>query len=353
MDLPELTLPHDPASVSLRSSSAAGRFRVRSHLAMRTEFIVYLDVSDEIQAHACFQSAFDEIDRIEYTFSRFRSDSEISRLNHFAANGAVVTDPEVFEVLANALDLSAKTEGAFDITLGKLTRAWGFSTRQPAVPAHDTLDEAIQCTGWTHVELDKEWRTVRFLRPGIELDLGAIAKGYAVDRAIEVLRAAGVSALVNAGASSIAATDEAITQEWPVVIASPADPNHPLCEVQLGNRALSTSGVKEQHFIQDGQLYSHLIDPTTNRPGKNPAEDVTRHQMLQTTVLAPTSILADALSTAMFLLGVRRGSAILSQFDDCSALWIDSDTSGVTSLTHNWPEYTSTRNQWRSENGKT
>ena len=141
----------------------------------------------------------------------------------------------------------------------------------------------MQCTGWAHVELDKEWRTVRFLRPGIELDLGAIAKGYAVDRTIEVLRTAGVSALVNAGASSIAATDEAITRERSVVIAIPAD----------------------------------------------------------------------ALSTAMFLLGVKRGSAILPQFDGCCALWIYSDINGISWLTHSWPECTSYQYQWGSnENGK-
>jgi thiamine biosynthesis lipoprotein len=319
---------------------------------MRTEFTVYLDLSDEIQARACFQAAFDEIDRIEHTFSRFRLDSEVSRLNYFASNGPVVTDPEVFEVLTAALDVSAKTDGAFDITVGKLTRAWGFADRRPAIPAAESLVEAMQCTGWTHVELDKEWRTVRFLRPGVELDLGGIAKGYAVDRAIEVLRAAGVSTLINAGSSSIAATDEAIARGWDVAISNPTDALQTLCEIQLGSRALSTSGVKEQHFIQDGHLFGHLIDPTAQLGRESSAEDVAGQRILQATVLAPTSILADALSTAMFLLGARRGSAILPHFDDCSALWIYSDTTGISWLTYNWPENTSYRNQ-RGSNGKT
>jgi thiamine biosynthesis lipoprotein len=321
-----------------------GRLLAHSHLAMGTEFTVYLDLSDEAQARACFQAAFDEIDRIEYTFSRFRLDSEISRLNQFASDGPVVTDPEVFEVLTSALDVSAKTDGAFDITVGKLTRAWGFANRQPAIPAVDALAEAMQCTGWTHVELDKDWRTVRFLRPGIELDLGAIAKGYAVDRAIEVLRSAGVSALVNAGASSIAATDESITRGWNVAIPNPADSLRTLCEVQLGIRALSTSGVKEQHFIQDGRLYSHLIDPTAHLRSEDAAENTPKLRILQVTVLAPTSILADALSTAMFLLGASRGSAILPHFDGCSALWIYSDVNGISWLAHKWPENTLFRN---------
>ena len=310
---------------------------------MGTEFTVYLDASDEMQAHACFQQAFDEIDRIDHTCSRFRLDSEVSRLNHYASHGPVVTDPEVLEILATALDVSAKTNGAFDITVGKLTRAWGFDARQPSIPAEDTLAEAIRCTGWTHVELDKEWRTVRFLRPGIEIDLGAIAKGYAVDRAIEVLRAAGVSALINAGASSIAATDEVMAREWTVAIDSPAESHQTLCEVQLGIRALSTSGMKEQHFTHDGHIYSHVIEPPAHYRGDNAGEDGPEKQMLQATVLAPTSILADALSTAMFLLGVRRGSEVLSQFDGCCALWIYADTNRISWQSHKWPESISHR----------
>jgi thiamine biosynthesis lipoprotein len=245
----------------------------------------------------------------------------------------MVTDPEAFQLLAAAQDVSRKTGGVFDITVGRLTRAWGFSARQPQIPDAQTLAAAEECAGWTHMELDPAWRTVQFLRSGLELDLGAIAKGYAVDCALEVLRSAGVHGLIDAGSSSIAATDESFSNGWKVSIANPTDSSLPLCEVELGNRALSTSGVKEQSLVRDGRIYSHLIDPTTHGLETNAPE----RQVLQVTVLAPTSLLADALSTAMFLLGHEKGSVVLAQFTGCSALWVYSDSEGIACSAHNWP----------------
>jgi thiamine biosynthesis lipoprotein len=300
---------------------------------MGTEFTAYIDAPE--QARACLQAVFDEIDRVEETFSRFLASSEISRINRHAADGPMVTDPEVFQLLAAAEDVSRKTGGAFDITVGKLTRAWGFASRQPEIPDAQALAAAESCVGWSNVELDPAWRTVQFLRPGLELDLGAIAKGYAVDCALDVLRSAGIHGLIDAGSSSIAATDEGFAGDWTVSVANPVDSSRPLCEAQLGGRALSTSGVREQSFVRNGRIYSHLIDPTahgveTGAPAR---------QVLQATVLAPSSLLADALSTAMFLLGHEKGSAALEQFQGCSALWAYSDPEGIACQDHNGPKH--------------
>lgn len=316
------------------ASAAARSLRTRSQVAMGTEFTLYLDSADEVRAQACFDAVFDEIERLEATFSRFRVSSEISRLNREACNGPMVTDPEVYQLLAAALDLSRKTEGAFDITVGRLTRAWGFSVRQPRIPDAQTMAAAQECVGWTNIELDPEWRTVEFLRPGLEVDLGGIAKGYAVDCAMGVLRSAGVRGLIDAGSSSIAATDEAFALGWKVSIANPLDASAILCETELGNRALSTSGVMEQSFVEGGRLYCHLIDPTalaveTSAPAR---------QVLQVSVLAPSSMLADALSTALFLLGCERGRIALAQFPDCSAFWVYSGAEGIQCAAHQWPQ---------------
>ncbi|MGA3160697.1 MAG: FAD:protein FMN transferase [Terracidiphilus sp.] len=300
---------------------------------MGTEFTLYLDAADEVQAQACFDAVFDEIDRLEGTFSRFRASSEISRLNREATDGPMVTDPEVFQLLAAALDVSRKTEGAFDITVGRLTQAWGFSARQAGIPDARTLAAAQECVGWTNIELDHEWRTVEFLRPGLKVDLGGIAKGYAVDCAMGVLRSVGVQGLIDAGSSSIAATDVAFARSWEVSIANPLDASATLCQVELGNRALSTSGIMEQSFVQDGRIYCHLIDPTA--PGA--AASAPARQMLQVTVMAPSSMLADALSTAMFILGCERGRIALEQFPDCSAFWIYSGAEGIQCAAHQWP----------------
>ena len=300
---------------------------------MGTEFAVYLDATDDVQAQACFDTVFDEIDRLELTFSRFRPSSELSRLNRHAGQGPVVTDPEVFQLLAFALDVSERTGGAFDITVGLLTRAWGFAERQPRIPDGRELAAAKELVGWRNVELDAEWRTVLFTRPGLELDLGAIAKGYAVDRAIEMLRSAGVSALIDAGSSSMAATSAAFASDWKVSVASPVNRPLTICEVELGERALSTSGVSAQSFVHEGRSYGHLIDPRDPVPERH----ATARQALQVTVLAPSSMLADALSTAMFVLGHEHGSAALAQFTDCSALWIYSDANGIKCMGHRWP----------------
>lgn len=318
--------------------------RAHTHRAMGTEFHLYLDLADESQTRSCFQAVFEEIDRIEATFSRFRPSSELSRINHFAAAGPVVTDPEVFQLLAAAQDISAKTDGVFDITVGRLTRAWGFPDHEPSVPAPDVLAEAQSAVGSAYLELDADWRTVHFLRPGLELDLGAFAKGYAVDRALAVLSAAGVAGLIDAGSSSIAATGAFFTQGWQVAVKHPTNPAEPLCELSLGTRALSTSGIAEQHFEQDGRTYSHLIDPTMSAPAS------TSPQVLQATVLAPTSALADALSTAIFLLGPQRGRTVLAHFADCSALWVCSAADGIVCHTHNWTNSTFSSSSFKEEN---
>jgi thiamine biosynthesis lipoprotein len=304
-----------------------------SHRAMGTEFTLFIDTPDAAQARACFQSAFEEVDRVEQTFSRFRPSSEVSRLNREAGDGPMVTDPEVFALLATAQDVSHKTGGVFDITVGRLTRAWGFPDREPHIPEARALKEAEEASGCQYLALDPAWRTVEFLRQGMELDLGAIAKGYAVDRALSVLRAAGVHGVMDAGASSLAATDAHFGGNWKVSIANPGDSSAPLCGVFLGGRALSTSGVKEQSFEQDGRIYSHLIDPTTQGL---PSIDRER-QVVQATVLAPASALADALSTAMFLLGHEKGSAVLAEFPGCAALWVYADACGIQCLAHDWP----------------
>jgi thiamine biosynthesis lipoprotein len=300
---------------------------------MGTIFTVYLDLAEEVHAQACFDAVFDEIDRLEQTFSHFDASSELSRINRHAEDGPMVTDPEVFRLLATALDVSQKTDGVFDITVGRLTRAWGFTERRREIPDERQLAAARKSVGWRHVQLDPEWRTVQFAQTGMELDLGAIAKGYAVDCALDLLRTVGVSALIDAGTSSIAGVGESFSSDWTVSIANPVDRAQPLCEVQIGNRALSTSGVMEQSFVHDGRIYSHLIDPTASGVVRN----ATGQQVLQVTVLAPTSTLADALSTAMFILGHKQGSVALEQFSDCSALWVYSTASGIACQAYQWP----------------
>jgi thiamine biosynthesis lipoprotein len=296
---------------------------------MGTVFTVYLSSESTEQSEGCFNSVFEEIERIENTFSRFRQASEISRINALAAAQPVVTDPEVFQMLAFALEVSRKTSGAFDITVGPLTRAWGFAKKQARVPSGQQLESALQASGWANVVLDPTVRTVSFLRRGMELDLGGIAKGYAVDRVLELLRDAGVPAIIDAGSSSIAASGTSVESKgWKVLVGDPVDPTHAIAEVELRDRALSTSGLREQCFAKDGRKYCHLIDPRSGDAAV---------RLLQVTVLAPNSTLADALSTAMFILGPQQGIPILQGISGCSALWVWNSGKGAECISHDWP----------------
>ncbi len=317
-----------------RKEGSREPFRVRSRPAMGTLFTVYLHDLDEAREPEVFQAAFDEIERVEKTFSRFLPSSEITRINREAGQGPVVTDPEVFRLLEYAKELSGRTEGAFDITIGSLTRAWGFAERKRAIPSSDALEAAEAAVGWKHLQLDAEWRTVEFLKPGMELDLGAIAKGYAVDCALDMLRSVAVQAMIDAGSSSIAANGDFFSRTWPVCVANPASGDEPLCEVLLGDRALSTSGVKEQSFTREGRVYSHLLDPASHQR----EQESHPLQVLQTTVLAPDSRLADGLSTALFLLGPRRGEAVMEQFQECSAFWSCRGDKGDFCASIRWPQ---------------
>ena len=326
------------------NATAQASVRVHRHLAMGTEFCLYLQrpvtEMQEAEERTLLQAVFAEVDRVEAIFSRFRASSEIARLNRLAAEGPVVTDPEVFSLLFEAKRLWEKSGGAFDVALGRLGRAWGFADRAPHMPTREELTEAEAAAGMALVALDPEWRTVEFLRPGVELDLGAFAKGYAVDCSLGVLCGAGASGLLDAGHSSLAAVGEPFENNWKIEVRAPVMQGAEgalLDAIPLGCRAMGSSGIMEQKFEADvcvashPRVVSHLFDPRRGR------REERRRQMLQTTVLAETAALADALSTALFVLGPEEGRAIAEIFENCAALWIFEEAGALHIAECNWP----------------
>jgi thiamine biosynthesis lipoprotein len=261
------------------------------------------------------RAAFEEIARVEAALSSYRPTSEISRINGSAVRGPVVTDPEVFGVIEQALHYSRRSDGAFDITVGALMRAWGFFRDDGHYPSLDELAEARAKVGWQHVALDNAKRSIRFLTPGIELDLGGIGKGFALDRAAHTLRRHGVTAaLLGAGQSSyyaIGAPPD--TEGWAITVHDPDDPARALSTVPLRDRSLSTSGNDQKSFWLDGRKYSHIIDPRTGEPATG---------MMQVTVTARTAADSDALATALFVLGPERAADLIEQGDDVAALLV-------------------------------
>jgi thiamine biosynthesis lipoprotein len=210
----------------------------------------------------------------------------------------VTTDPETFRFLKESLAWSARSDGAFDITVGKLMKAWGFFRSIGHVPTDAELARVRGETGWKRVVLTAGTRTVRFTAPGVELDPGGIGKGFAVDAAIETLRADAVrAALLSAGSSTIYALGAPPDAAgWKVRVPDPRRLQHggaALSTIVLHDTSLSTANCSEKHFIVGGHQYCHIMDPRTLRPVEG---------RLQTTVIAPSATDSDALSNVMFVL---------------------------------------------------
>jgi thiamine biosynthesis lipoprotein len=282
--------------------------------AMATVFEVLLPYDARDSQNAA-NDALDLIDRLEAQLTVYRSTSEVSRLNRVAGLAPVPVESGLFDLLAFAAQLSGETDGAFDITAGPLIKAWGFFRRQGRVPEPDELAEALGRVGMTHVELNPERRSVRFRKRGMEINLGSIGKGYALDRAaLKLWDEWGVrSALLHGGTSSVLAigTPPGEPRGWAIGIKHPWEPTRRLATVRLRGRALATSGATFQNFEYNGRRLGHLLDPRTGRPAEGVALAM---------ALAPTASEADALATAFYVLGVEATRRYCDTHPDVSAV---------------------------------
>ncbi len=265
--------------------------------------------------------ALDEIDRVDRLLSHYRRDSPLSRLNRDAANGPCAVESELLDFLNECLGWSRESDGAFDVTVGPLMKAWGFFHDEGRVPQEDELARALDVVGYRHVVLDREKGTVRFDRPGVELDLGGIGKGYAVDRVVQLLRRRGVaSALVNLGGSSVYGLGAPPGRSaWEIGIQDPSDARKIALTVRLRDRALSVAGGYERFFEKDGVTYSHIMDPRTGRPVQG---------VLSVAVLTATATTGDALDDVLFVQGVERAGTFLERFRSTAALFFLPRTGG-------------------------
>jgi len=243
--------------------------------------------------------AFAEIGRIEKLLSKYDPDSEISRLN---SAGYIQASPETYYIIKKSKDFSAASSGAFDITVAPLVELWGFKDRDFRLPAKGEIALALQRIGSDKIILNDAGRSVKFSTAGMSVDLGAIAKGYAVDCAVRKLKESGItSALVNIGGETYGLGTKA-GRPWTVAIRSP-DKKGFAGRLELIDRGVSTSGNYEQFFIKDGIRYAHIFDPGTGMPADSGITAVT--------VLANDCLIADSLSTAIFVLGKEKGSAFV------------------------------------------
>ncbi|MEZ4961003.1 MAG: FAD:protein FMN transferase [Saprospiraceae bacterium] len=262
-----------------------------SDTLMGTDFrIVFYTDSDSL-ATAAAQKAFDRIKAIEQSLSDYRETSEISQLSATAGTGArVPVSDDLWNVLTYALQVMKKSDGVFDVTAGALTKLWRRAFRQKEMPAKEEIDAALGTLGYKFIKLNKD-HSAELLKPGMRLDLGGIAKGYAVDEAMKIIKAANIaSALVDGGGDIAASGPPPGQMGWLIDKYVYRNGEIRVESMMIANQAVATSGDTYRYLEYGGKRYSHIIDPRTGM-------GVTRRQIV--TVTAPTCMEADAWATAM------------------------------------------------------
>lgn len=284
-------------------------WQLHEQAIMGTRCAVELWEPDADRARLLAQQVFAEMQRIDRLMSTYKPESELSQLNARAALAPVQVSQELFDLIAAALEYARLSDGAFDITYASVGYLYDY--RQHQRPDAAARAAALPGVNFRHVELDPVNRTIHYTRSGTRIDLGGIAKGYVVDRAIEVLRASGVTrAMVNAGGDTRIMGDR-FGKSWVVGIRDPNDAGRAALRVPLSDAAISTSGDYERYFDEGGVRYHHILDPRTGDSARS---------LRSATVIGSTATRTDVLSTTVFVMGAERGLAMINRLGDVDAI---------------------------------
>lgn len=271
-------------------------------MGVQARLIVYAP-SEETAKIAC-QAAYDRIAQLEQIMSDYRPDSELMQLCAHPPGEAVKVSKELMFVLRRSQELSKRSAGAFDVTVGPMVQLWRIARKTGEMPAPEAIANARSRVGWRYVTLDADAGTVTLNAPNMRLDLGGIGKGYAGDEAIAVLKSRGIrSALFEAGGDIVVSDPPPGKKGWPIDVYE--GEHHPSRKLVLKNAAVSTSGATEQYVTINGKNYSHVIDPSTGIGLTN---------QYMATIIAPKGITTDGLSTAVTVLGPERGEKLVKHY---------------------------------------
>jgi thiamine biosynthesis lipoprotein len=246
--------------------------------------------------------------------SHYNPKSQLSAVNAHAAEGPVRVDPTIIEVVSRALEFSRLSGGAFDITYASVGYLYDYRAHQK--PTDAQIAKAMPGVDYRHVQVDPVASTIRFTTPGVRIDLGGIAKGYAVDRCVEILRRMGIRhAMVNAGGDTRLLGDRR-GAPWIVGVRDPRNDGALVTRLPLADEAVSTSGDYERYFEADGERYHHILVPGTGKSAR---------EVRSVTILGPDATTTDGLSTTVFVLGVRRGLELVERLPGIEAVIVDAD----------------------------
>ncbi len=288
----------------------------RTELILDTIFEVTIFVDEEIEGDPLVREAFDKVRALEKVMSRFVTNSDVDKINQQAGKEPVEVDPRTFYVIEKSLYFGEASQGKFDVTIAPLLNLWGFGTgeeREP--PEGEEIEEVLPLVDYQEIELDEENMSVFLPREEMALDLGGIAKGYIVDEIAEFLEGEGVEhGTVNAGGDIRALGTRLDGNPWRIGITHPRDRENIIAVIPVTQEAIVTSGDYERYFNHEGERYHHILDPDTGQPAG---------EVMSVTVVAPDCITADSLSTAVFVLGVEEGMALLESMSQVEGMIVD------------------------------
>ncbi len=313
-----------PARATEPTPGALNRYTAEERL-MGMDFHLTFYAPDEPTANRASKAVFARIKQLNGVLSDYDPESELRRLSATAGSGKdVAVSADLFTVLAAGQELSQASDGAFDLTVGPLVQLWRKSRRAKQLPPDEFLEKARLATGFRHLQLDAQKRTVRLAQPGMQLDCGGIAVGYALDEGLTLFRTLGIHSAMIDGSGDIAVSDPPPGEPgWRIGVA-PLEPEGPASQtLLLKHCAVTTSGDAWQHVEIDGVRYSHIVDTRTGL-------GLTTHSSV--TVIAPTGIAADSYATAACVLGPQAGTLLLEKTPSAAGLFL-TESKGTTSTT--------------------
>ncbi|RDV28175.1 FAD:protein FMN transferase [Alteromonas aestuariivivens] len=298
-------------ALSLASAAQAEWF-IDDAAIMGTNIEVQVWADSARQGQQAIDTVFAEMERVNQLMSPYIDSSELSRVNRLAANEDVVVSEEMFNLIRYANKISQQTGGAFDITFASVGFLYNYRAAQR--PDEQTINANLDAINYRHLELDEHNSSIRFRHPNVKIDLGGIAKGHAVDKAVDQLITMGIEhAMVTAGGDTRLLGDR-LGRPWMVGIRDPRNPDRQAVMLPLSDIAISTSGDYERYFEEEGQRYHHIISPKTGK---------STYEVQSVSILGPSSTTNDALSTSVFVLGVQAGIDLINQIPEVEAIILD------------------------------
>jgi thiamine biosynthesis lipoprotein len=299
-------------TITARAHAAEDTGRTREYrYLMGTSVEVEADGGTEAARHAAIEEAFGAIAEVDRLMSNYRDDSELSRINRLAAREPIRVSDPMLSILEAAQQVSARSHGAFDATVGPLVRLWGFHDKKPHLPTAAELAAVRPLVDYRNLLIDAQGHTVRFARSGVEIDLGGIAKGFAVEVAANVLRRRGLTGFIDAGGNQYLLGHPPGKPMWTVGIKDPDRPGRLLGIVESAETSVSTSADSATFVEIGGRRFGHILDPHTLHPSD---------AALSVTIVSRDGTMADAMSKAAFILGPSAGLTLVDSFPDMSAV---------------------------------